>query len=521
MAGKLLVLAGTILSVLLSVWGTRRASARAHALILNLFAAYALVWIGFTVYLWFNHIHFPLNLEAMELLMLQHLRRLMAGLPIYVEPSPDFVPLVYAPLYYYLSVPFAWLFGANLFSMRLVAILGMLGAGVVLFLAVKKRTASTWWALLAAGLFAASYRAMDTYLDNAHSDSWLLFTVLLGCYLIDLNRSRTTNLLGVFFLVVSFWFKQHGALFAVGGVLYITWREGIKHSWAYWALAALLGPLLYALAPSLMFGPQFHYYTLIVPSQWSAVNFAGFKRYIGYAVKNYFVLASAGTTAALVFLLRKWKEAGIWYFMFPFAALSGFLGAMDDGSNNNIFIPVATWFILTGVLGLQYAAEHFPWVKRWALHLLAVGASFALLFYNPATVLVSTRAPQAYQDFLQYLNSLNGQVYAPWIGPLQDGYDFQPAVHWVPMEDLIRGPGVDEYNHPTTRKLLEAVLHPAGPAYILMNYPLENDALLSFLLEDYRLKEDLGERFAPLSTLPRRFDLQYPRYLYEYVPSQP
>jgi hypothetical protein len=86
------------------------------------------------------------------------------------------------------------------------------------------------------------------------------------------------------------------------------------------------------------------------------------------------------------------------------------------------------------------------------------------------------------------------------------------------MEDLIRGPGVNEYNHPVTRSLLEPVLHPQGKAYILMNYPLENDPLLSFLLEDYSLKKDLGDRFAPLSTLPKRFNLEYPRYLYEYKP---
>jgi hypothetical protein len=86
------------------------------------------------------------------------------------------------------------------------------------------------------------------------------------------------------------------------------------------------------------------------------------------------------------------------------------------------------------------------------------------------------------------------------------------------MEDLIRGTGVDENNHPVTRDLLNDVLHPNGNAYILMNYPLENDPLLSFLLNEYKLKEDLGDRFAPLSTLPKRFNLEYPRYLYEYSP---
>jgi hypothetical protein len=86
------------------------------------------------------------------------------------------------------------------------------------------------------------------------------------------------------------------------------------------------------------------------------------------------------------------------------------------------------------------------------------------------------------------------------------------------MEDLIRGRGVDTYDHPNTRGLLDAVIHPKGTAYILTNYPLENDPLLSFLLDDYALETDLGGRFSALTTLPKRYTLEYPRYLYKYQP---
>ncbi|MBK9926001.1 MAG: glycosyltransferase family 39 protein [Anaerolineales bacterium] len=498
--------------------GMRRDSNKLTALAANLFAVYAIAWILFMVYAWINHINFPLNLEAMELTVVQHLKRIMAGQPVYVEPSPDFVPLAYAPLYYYFSVPFAWLFGANLLTMRLVSILGMLGSGIVIYLAVRRHTQSHWWGIIAVGLFASAYRVMDAYLDNAHSDSWLLCTVFLGCYLIEQNRSRAYNLIGVFFLIVSFWFKQHGALFVIGGVLYLTWRDGLKNSWIYWALAALLGPALYIVAPSLMFGPQFHYYTYSIPSHWSELTFGAVKRYIGFAVKGYLALAGIGVLASLYFLIRKLSKVSVWYFILPFAMLSGFMGALDPGSNNNVFITMGVWFILTGVLGLHYLTEHFTPVNKWAMHLGVLALSFGLFFYNPKTVLVSPKAPEAYQDFIGYLNSLDGSVYAPWLGQLQDGYAFSPSVHWVPMEDLIRGPGVDERNHPTTRKLLDAAIHPNGTAYILMNYPLENDPLLGFLLDDYHLETDLGDRFASLGTLPRRFDLQYPRYLYKYGP---
>ncbi len=484
----------------------------------TLVALFAGGWLLFMAYLWVNHVNFPLNLEAMELTVVQHFQRAVAGQPVYVDPSPEFVPLAYAPLYYYFSIPFAWLFGANLFTLRLVAILGMLGAEIVIFLAVKKQTQSMWWGLVAAGLFAAAYRVMDTYLDNAHSDSWLLFCALLGSYLISLNKSRSVNLLGVLVLIASFWFKQHGALFAIGGVFYLTWRDGIKNSLPYWVTAAVLGPVLYVLAPTLFFGPNFHYYTLTIPSGWSDLNFAAIIRYAGFIVKNYPALAGVGVIASVLYAFKQRRAVSLWYFMLPFALLSGFMGALDPGSNNNVFIPMGAWLVLTGVLGMNAFLMDFPFAGRWSLHFAALGISFAMFYYSPVSVITSSRAEAQYQDFVGYLHSLDGPVYAPWLGQLESGYEFSPSVHWVPMEDLIRGPGANAEDAAIVQELLDPVIHPDGTAYVLTNFPLENDPLLSFLLADYHLVQDLGDRFSALSTLPKRFNLEYPRYLYQYSP---
>ena len=195
----------------------------------GLLTLYAVGHIFFVGYAWFNRLYFPLNLETMELLKLQHVKRLLAGLPLYVEPSPEFVPLVYNPLYYYLVLPFTQWFGVNLPTLRIVSIAGAVGAYVVVFLAVSydvqrlNRAPSNgwldrpaWWGLLAAGLMAAAFRVMDTYLDNAAADSCTLFTILLGCYLIGLRHSRLVNLLGLLSLIAAFWLKQYGAFFTIG-----------------------------------------------------------------------------------------------------------------------------------------------------------------------------------------------------------------------------------------------------------------------------------------------------------------
>lgn len=488
-------------------------------IILALFSLYALFWISFMIYVWINHLNFPLNLEAMELTVLQHLKRVLAGQPIYVSPSSDFVPLAYNPLYYYLTIPFASIFGENLFTLRIVAILGMLCSGIMIYLTVKNHTNSHWWSIISVGLFASAYRAMDTYLDNAHSDSWLLFSILLGCYLIDKNRSRYISILGLLFLVLSFWFKQHGAIFTIGGVLFLTWRDGWKSSFLYWVLAIMLGPVLYLLAPSIGFGPEFHFYTYQLPKNWIEFNVGTFRRYLGYIVKSYFLLSIIGVFTSIHILAKGKNKTNIWLFMMPFALLSGFLGALDPGSNNNVFILMGVWFIISGIIGLFMLTKHFDVIRKRGLYLAVIGASFSLLFFNPSSVVVSSNAHATYRDMIIFLNSLDGPVYAPWLGQLQNGYSFYPAVHWVPMEDLIRGKGEDEYNHPITRKLLEPVIYPKRKAYILMNYPLENDPLLSFLLNEYKLELDLGNRFADLTTLPKRYDLAYPRYIYSYNPA--
>ena len=65
------------------------------------------------------------------------------------------------------------------------------------------------------------------------------------------------------------------------------------------------------------------------------------------------------------------------------------------------------------------------------------------------------------------------------------------------------------------RRLAAPALHPAGPAFVLANQPLDTlrGARASWS-DDYVLACDLGDRFAALRVLPKRYDHGWPRYLY-------
>lgn len=481
-------------------------------LISQLFLAYAIAHCVFILVLWLNHIAFPLNLEAMELLRLQHVQRLLRGLVLYPEPSSNFVALAYNPLSYMLSAPFVLAFGETLFSLRLFAIFGILGTAGILFRIVYQETRSSWWGMMTVGLFAASYVVMDTYLDMAHADSWLLLTLLLGCY--NLQRDRT--LIGIGLLIVSFWIKQHGVLFAIAALLYLYFKRGWRKVIFPSLLVLLLIPGLYLAMPSSWLGPKFHYFTWEVPRRWSQVNLETLGRWIRYIAQFYLPMA---VFSAIAYRSGKLRDISIWAFMLPFALMTGLMGSLDIGSNNNVFIPMATWLILVGTLGLYQQHQKRPSYRRWGIVFAALGMSFVLLLYNPASVLVPPQAQATYRDFVGYLRGLQGQVYIPWIGQLQDGYRLSPGAHWVPMEDMVRGRAPQPSDRALIQRLMQPLTQPKGKAFLMLNsYPLKEQGILSFLSNFYVLEQDTGDRFKTLSTLPRRFNIAYPRYLYRYDP---
>jgi hypothetical protein len=358
---------------------------------------------------------------------------------------------------------------------------------------------------------------MDTYLDIGHTDSWVLSLLLLAGLALDRPRSTGANLAAVLLAVLAFWFKQSAAVFTAGILLFITLRKGWR-SWPYWLLAGLLGPVLYFAVPDRVFGSYFHFYTWEVPRNWLVLNLSTLYRFSGYVLSSYPALAVLSLTGAGVAWTRRSLRDNPWYFLLPFALLSGLQGALDPESNNNVFIPLGTWFIVAGCLALWEWQQAREAVERNCLHVLALAISFALFVYNPLTVIVSPQAPGAYQDLVGYLNTMDGPVYAPWIGQLQDGYRFSPAVHWVPLTDLERGPDIDIGDLPVVHRYLAAVEQPKGHAHILMNARLEDDPALAYLADRYTLVADLSDRIASLVTLPRRYFLGYPQFLYEYDP---
>jgi hypothetical protein len=366
-----------------------------------------------------------------------------------------------------------------------------------------------------------------------------LAMILLGSVLIDLGRSRRRNLVGIGCFLLAFWLKQHGALFVGAGLVYVTWRQGWRRSWEIWLLVAA-NALVYSVGPEL-FGPTFHGATWTQPRSWVDFRPATLLRLLGFTARYYPILAIGAITATGRSLLQSDRPPSIWSFLFPAAVLSGFVGALDGRSSNNIFAPLVLWYIIAGLIGLRAMTQRFAYVDRWRLRLTALGISFGLLIYNPVSVMVSAQATIAYDELLTTLEHLPSPVYVPALGPLPIG-NLSVRAPVEAIEGLVRSWPLPTNRNPLVLQLLGPALEQPGAYLLLTNETsladrlspqtkldpkldpklnpkldprsnLQPERILSPWLDRYSLAVDFGDRFRALRTPDRLGHPRWPRYL--------
>ena len=137
---------------------------------------------------------YPFDLEWMEGGSVDHVVRVLAGQPLYVAPQVTFIPYEYPPLYFWLSAAVARLTGVGYLPLRLVSLVSTLAVFWCLARLVLEETGRWLPGLLAAGLYAATFRASGAWFDLARVDSLLLALFLWGLVIIRTRRSQAGSL---------------------------------------------------------------------------------------------------------------------------------------------------------------------------------------------------------------------------------------------------------------------------------------------------------------------------------------
>lgn len=197
---------------------------------------------------------YPYDLEWMEGGMLHHAQRIHEGLGIYGPPSVDFIPYLYTPLYPAMLALVSGVFGISYTVGRVFSLVSMIGIATVSFASIGSRRHGHLHiepvlagAVLALGLFAATYPYVEGWFDLVRADTMFLWMVTAG--LAGLPRwskigtgwrGHARVAAGGALLALAFFAKQTGIIYvALGGliVLVVNWRRVP----AYVAAAGVIG----------------------------------------------------------------------------------------------------------------------------------------------------------------------------------------------------------------------------------------------------------------------------------------
>lgn len=151
--------------------------------------------------------------------------RVVDGEPLYGAPTTSFTPWPYPPLYFWLTGGVARLLGTNLLSLRLVSFAASLVLLLLVALLVRRVGGSTVAGIVAAGMYAATYRVSGAWADTARVDS-LLLALLVGAVLAGVGAQtwRRGALVGALFFL-AFLTKQNAVVVAAPPLLWMVVRR--------------------------------------------------------------------------------------------------------------------------------------------------------------------------------------------------------------------------------------------------------------------------------------------------------
>jgi hypothetical protein len=208
---------------------------------------------------------YPFELEWLEGGSLDHVRRVLQGRPLYGPPSPEFTPFMYTPLYYYASAAFAQAFGLGLPALRALSLLASLATLLLLGDLVRRETGQPWAGLLAAGLYAATYRISGAWFDVARVDALFVGLLCGSLFALRVGTAAPSAALAGVLLALAVQTKQVGILAALPFAAAV-WPESRRRALGF-GIAFLLVLAATAAALDHVSGGWYRYYVFTLTRQ--------------------------------------------------------------------------------------------------------------------------------------------------------------------------------------------------------------------------------------------------------------
>jgi hypothetical protein len=383
-------------------------------------------------------LRYPYELEWIEGAIIDSSIRLATGRPLYTAPSLEFVPLIYNPLYLYVSAGVMRLLGTSPVAPRLISFLASFGCMGVIYRLVQHETRDAKIGLISAGFYAATFKIAGAWFDIAKTDSLFVLLILAGVYC----TRRWRTLLGVMgsagLLTLAYFAKQLGIVVIVFmGLFYLF--EGWKPFVVYTTTTVfLVGGATLAL--DVATHGWYTFYVFRVISENCIIKEFFYLFWLKDILGNVSIIA----ILSLLFLplVRPLEKSDSGkasrFYMCAVASmlLMSWLGRLNNGGYLNALMPAfAAFAVLLGLL-IHYAQQHSH--QAFApLALLLYVIQFGQLFYVPTQQLPSALDYAAGARFIETLKSFKGDVFVPYHGYYATLAGKPMHAQWAGLVDLV------------------------------------------------------------------------------------
>ena len=483
----------------------------------------ALAAVPVLLYLWIalHRLDYPYELDWMEGGSVGNVGRVLAGHSLYAAPSLKFVGWTYPPLYWLASAAVAQITGLGFLPLRIVSFVSSLVAIAMIGKLVRDETGDRSAGVVAAGLFAATYRLSGSWFDVGRVDSmFLALTLVALVYGRRAQGVRGGLLLGL--LAFLAFFTKQTALIALAPALVwlaLTRRPvGLSAILTLTALVVISTVVLDAAT-----GGWYRYYVFseLSGQGWAAPEWLDFWRTDLFAhLWPLCVLMVVAVSVVIGLALRSRRAAAgraavtVVPFGYQLAAVAGLVLAawfsrLHTGGYLNVLLPAYAGCALVGGLAYAQLRRHgtFPALVATA----AIVVQLVVLAY-PVAAQIPTRAERAAgSELLAALHKLPGPILIlrhPWYGTLAGKGSFAQGEG---ISDALRSQAV------RGARILRASLPDALDRYHVQTVVLDGDSAPSWLVpqlqREFRLESSAITATAlyPLTDLRTSPSLVYVR----------
>lgn len=477
--------------------------------------------IGFSHFLMFlfvvlSRIGYRYELEWTEGSILVQINHLLQGGSTYSAPTPEHVPYLYTPLYFWFGA-LASQAGGGFLPLRIISLGATLLSMLLIFRWIFLTTRSKFSAALAVFLFASAFKPTGYWFDLARVDTLFLLFILLGLRFLFLAPTFMNGFLGALALVLAFMTKQTSVLLVIVMLPVVILKAFKVESTNRDSLQKklfLVGYLLttvFGITGSILLlnwnsNGWFNYYAFKVPAKQELIPSLVIGFWTHDLIPNFAV--PLGLTCFALY--QSYKTEGVFSekFCFRFCASAGMIGIawmtrIHNASWDNVLIPAFVWLSVMAAWGFSELLPLNKW--KWSVFGVLFFVQFVSLAYDPRAQIPTAEDKAEGAAIEAKIRMMSGEVWVPQHEYLAEWNGKKSYGNRMPMDDLFAGQG----GNPTLKlqDSIKTLLREKRFAAILLDWPEWAHAGLIPQGEFYSIGDSLpihGRAFYPKTGVKTR-----------------